>query len=83
MWHGALGCFNERWMSMKAVTVSPTICPRGLIMQVEIKMLIAQTQRRYYFREPVEFGRHAVRPAKSQTYACDARRVNHPKGAML
>ncbi len=61
---------------MKELMVSPTLCPRGLIMQaivmqaatcpvgpvvqveIKTKRLMAQTQRRYYFREPVEFRRH-------------------------
>ena len=43
---------------MKAATETPAICPRGLIMQVEIKILIAQAERRYYFPELVEYRRH-------------------------
>lgn len=56
MWHGALGRLYQCRVFVHAVTVAPTLRPSSFIVRIE--KLIAQTQRRYYFRETVEFGRH-------------------------
>jgi hypothetical protein len=53
MRHGAFGRFYQRRVFVQTTTVNPALCPTSFIVRIE--KLIAQTQGRYYFREPMEF----------------------------